>query len=57
MSEALNQAEIDERWMWRALELASRAEEEGEVPVGAVLVLDGGAAGEGWNQGRDGAPV
>jgi tRNA(adenine34) deaminase len=50
VSEALNQAEIDERWMRRALELASRAEEEGEVPVGAVLVLDGGAAGEGWNR-------
>ena len=50
MGEALNQAEIDERWMRRALELASRAEEEGEVPVGAVLVLDGGAAGEGWNR-------
>ena len=50
MGEALNQAEIDERWMRRALELASRAEEKGEVPVGAVLLLDDEAAGEGWNR-------
>ena len=32
----------DRRWMRRALELARLAEsEDGEVPVGAVLVLDG----------------
>jgi tRNA(adenine34) deaminase len=36
--------------MRRALELARRAEEEGEVPVGAVLVLDGRIVGEGWNR-------
>ena len=36
-------------WMRRALELAQRAREEGEVPVGAVLVRDGHALGEGWN--------
>ena len=36
--------------MRRALELARRAETEGEVPVGAVLVLDGKVAGEGWNR-------
>ena len=35
--------------MRRALALADRAEEQGEVPVGAVLVLDGGVVGEGWN--------
>ncbi len=40
----------DERWMRRALELARSAEAEGEVPVGAVLVRDGVAIGEGWNQ-------
>lgn len=40
----------DRRWMQRALELAASAEAEGEVPVGAVLVLDGRAAGEGWNR-------
>ena len=36
--------------MRRALELARRAAEEGEVPVGAVLVLDGRIVGEGWNR-------
>lgn len=39
----------DERWMRRALELAACAEAEGEVPVGAVLVLDGVVVGEGYN--------
>ncbi|MEZ5418618.1 MAG: tRNA adenosine(34) deaminase TadA [Vicinamibacterales bacterium] len=37
-------------WMARALELAGRAEAEGEVPVGAVVVLDDAVVGEGWNQ-------
>jgi len=36
--------------MRRALELAARAAAEGEVPVGAVVVLDGEVIGEGWNQ-------
>ena len=36
--------------MRRALELARRAQEEGEVPIGAVLVLDDRIAGEGWNR-------
>lgn len=41
----------DERWMGRAFELARRAEsEDGEVPVGAVLVLDGAIIGEGRNR-------
>ena len=40
----------DARFMQRALELARNAEREGEVPVGAVLVLDGGIVGEGWNR-------
>ncbi len=41
----------DERWMRRALELAMHARDvEGEVPVGAVLVLDGDIVGEGWNR-------
>ncbi len=33
-----------------ALDLAHRAGEEGEVPVGAVLVKDGQLLGEGWNR-------
>lgn len=36
--------------MQRALELAARAEVQGEVPVGAVLVRDGEVLGEGWNR-------
>ena len=41
---------LDERFMRRALALARRAQEAGEVPVGAVVVLDGEIIGEGWNQ-------
>lgn len=40
----------DETYMRRALELAGRAAEEGEVPVGALVVVDGRVAGEGWNR-------
>lgn len=36
--------------MEHAMSLARRAEAEGEVPVGAVLVRDGELAGEGWNR-------
>jgi len=36
--------------MRRALDLAHTAERDGEVPVGAVIVLDGVVVGEGWNQ-------
>jgi tRNA(adenine34) deaminase len=36
--------------MRRALVLADRVADEGEVPVGAVLVLEGKLVGEGWNQ-------
>lgn len=39
----------DERFMLRALELARTALAEGEVPVGAVLELDGVILGEGYN--------
>ena len=39
--------EID--FMRRALELAQRAQAEGEVPVGAVVVHEGRIVGEGWN--------
>jgi tRNA(adenine34) deaminase len=40
----------DRRWMERALALARRAEAEGEVPVGAVVVKDADLLGEGWNR-------
>ncbi|MGL4429316.1 MAG: tRNA adenosine(34) deaminase TadA [Silvania sp.] len=39
-----------EYWMHHALQLARRAWEEGEVPVGAVLVHNNQVIGEGWNR-------
>ena len=39
----------DERWMRRALDIASQAAREGEVPVGAVIVRDGAEIGAGAN--------
>ena len=36
--------------MRRALALAHRAQEEGEVPVGALVVSDERIIGEGWNR-------
>ena len=36
--------------MRRALELAGRAQREGEVPVGSVVVVEGRVVGEGWNR-------
>ncbi|HEX5091605.1 MAG TPA: tRNA adenosine(34) deaminase TadA [Burkholderiales bacterium] len=38
----------DEDYMRRALELAERTKDE--VPVGALVVLDGAIVGEGWNR-------
>ena len=40
----------DEQYMRRALELARRAEAEGEVPIGALVVIDNEISGEGWNR-------
>lgn len=42
-------ASEDERWMTRALALAEQAGDRGEVPVGAVVVLDGREIGAGFN--------
>jgi tRNA(adenine34) deaminase len=36
--------------MRHALALATRAKQAGEVPIGAVVVLDEALIGEGWNQ-------
>jgi len=43
-------ASVDEIFMARALSLARTAAQQGEVPVGAVLVKNGEVIGEGWNQ-------
>jgi tRNA(adenine34) deaminase len=40
----------DEQWMRRALKLAQRAQDLGEVPVGALLVRGDELVAEGWNQ-------
>ena len=40
----------DNLFMMRALELAQFAADDGEVPVGAVIVHDGEIVGEGYNQ-------
>ncbi|MDF7648925.1 tRNA adenosine(34) deaminase TadA [Candidatus Pantoea formicae] len=42
--------QTDEFWMRHALELARRAWDQGEVPVGAVLVQGDKVIGEGWNR-------
>jgi tRNA(adenine34) deaminase len=41
---------MDEQFIQHALCLAKKAEEEGEVPVGAVIVYDNQVIAEGWNQ-------
>ena len=39
-----------ESFMSQAIKLAKKAEAEGEVPVGAILVVGGKVVGKGWNQ-------
>jgi tRNA(adenine34) deaminase len=43
-------SEPDEPWMEEALRAAQRAQEAGEVPVGAVVVCEGRVIGRGWNR-------
>ena len=43
-------SEPDELWMEEALRAAQRAQEAGEVPVGAVVVCQGRVIGRGWNR-------
>lgn len=40
----------DSTYMRRALELARCGERDGEVPVGALVVIGGEIVGEGWNR-------
>ena len=42
--------ENDEAWMRHAIRLAKRAEQQGEVPIGAILVKAGDCIAEGWNR-------
>ena len=39
----------DQYWMERALELATKAASENEIPVGAIIVLNDEIIGEGYN--------
>ncbi len=45
----MDKEQVDIEFMQRALVLAERAAEAGEVPVGALVVLDGEVIGKGWN--------
>ncbi|OUL57208.1 tRNA adenosine(34) deaminase TadA [Pseudoalteromonas ulvae] len=40
----------DEYWMAQALMLADKAEAEGEIPVGALVVRDNEIIAQGWNR-------
>jgi len=40
----------DDYWMEQAIQLAKKAENLGEVPVGAVLIFNNELIGEGYNQ-------
>lgn len=40
----------DKDWMQQAYDLALKAEEENEVPVGALVVMDNKCIGTGWNR-------
>jgi len=43
-------APTDLDFMQQALRLAERAARDGEVPIGALLVVGGDVIGEGWNR-------
>lgn len=45
-----DESALHDTWMRQALALAARAGESGEVPVGALVIVDGAVVGEGWNQ-------
>ena len=50
MNEPAAQPPNDEHWMNRALALAAQAAALGEVPVGAVIVVNGEEVGAGFNK-------
>ena len=49
-SKGWSQLDWDNHWMTKALALAVEAAQQGEVPVGAVVVCDNVLLGEGFNQ-------
>ena len=46
----MGEQETDQRWMQHALALAALAAQQGEVPVGCVIVQNECIVGEGYNQ-------
>ena len=46
----LSCGQMYDEWMAAALEEAVRARDAGEVPIGAVVVIDGAIVGRGFNQ-------
>ncbi|WP_434086614.1 tRNA adenosine(34) deaminase TadA [Shewanella acanthi] len=49
MQADIEQVDVDEYWMRQAMLMAEKAEAEGEVPVGAILVKDGKQVAAGYN--------
>ena len=47
MTPAIDPSERDDAWMRRAVELALASERQGNLPVGALIVIDGESIGEG----------
>lgn len=43
-------SDADIYWMQKAIKLARKAQEKGEVPVGALVVVNNEKVGAGWNQ-------
>lgn len=46
----MNYLSNDAKWLTHALELAGNAQQENEVPVGAVVVFNNEIIGQGWNR-------
>ncbi|MBZ2279464.1 tRNA-specific adenosine deaminase, partial [Buchnera aphidicola] len=40
---------IDQKWMKKALKYAFYAKKNGEVPIGAIVILKNHIIGKGWN--------
>ncbi len=50
MTDSSPEAALDEQWMRAAVEEARKAEAAGEVPIGAVVVVEGRIAARGQNR-------
>ncbi|WP_261595242.1 tRNA adenosine(34) deaminase TadA [Pseudoalteromonas holothuriae] len=46
----MSELEQDQYWMSQALEYADKAQQQDEIPVGAVIVKDNQIIAAGWNQ-------